>query len=68
MVNDSSTCLTQSAVRAVAADKMHEFAPQIDGLLVVDLIDNVCWTILRNAYLTDEQAREVLALLWNPTP
>jgi hypothetical protein len=62
----SPRCLTRSAERTVAAHHLMQLAPGIDGLLLADRLDQACAELLRAANLSDDQAREVMALLWAP--
>lgn len=64
VMTGSVPCLSRTAERGRAVDMVHSVAPWNDGFFLVELIDNLCWSVLRNAYLTDEQARELLAVLW----
>ena len=60
----SPVFLTRSAERTVAAHRLTQLAPGVDSLLLADLLDQTCAELLRVAGLTDDQAREVMALLW----
>lgn len=65
MDNDHPRFLSRSFKRASAADQMAKLAPEIDGLLFVDVLDQVCAAMTRMAGLTDEEARELLAIIWS---
>jgi len=56
--------LTRSAERVVAAHRLSQLMPGVDGLLLADRLDQLCAAPLRAAGLTDDQAREGMALLW----
>jgi hypothetical protein len=58
-------CLTRSAERTTAAHRLSQLSPGVDGLLFADLLDLLSGAILRAAGLDDDQAREVLALMWS---
>jgi len=57
--------LARSAKRTAAGHRLTQLSPGIDGPLFADLLDLLSAAILRAAGLDDDQAREVLALLWS---
>jgi hypothetical protein len=57
--------LARSAKRTAAGHLLTQLTPGVDGLLFADLLDLLSGAILRAASLDDDQAREVLALMWS---
>jgi hypothetical protein len=44
---------------------MARHCPEVDGLLFVDLLDEVCGAMTKAVGLTDDEARELLAMIWS---
>jgi hypothetical protein len=57
--------LSRSFKRASGAEWMARHCPEVDGLLFVDLLDEVCGAMTKAVGLTDDEARELLAMIWS---